>query len=119
MFSAFSTYNIFNIQWVYWGVTPSQIDPLGQNRNLKEPQKLSYLLVGVRPVKAQEKVRGLAVQEEVGCPEWDGEALDGVAEVKRGPEVLGISICKDVLQGKEESSEQSLAAPKHPFPSRV
>lgn len=58
------------------------------------------------------------MQEEVGCPEWDGEALDGVAEVKRGPEVLGISICKDVLQGKEESSEQSLAAPQTPLPQQ-
>lgn len=60
--------------------------------------KLSYLLVGVRPVKAQEKVSSLTMQKEITCPEWDGKALDRVAEVKRDPEVLGISICKDVLQ---------------------
>ena len=58
------------------------------------------------------------MQEEVSCPEWDGEAFNGVAEVKRGPEVLGISICKDVLQGKEESSGQSLAAPQTPLPQQ-
>lgn len=54
----------------------------------------------MRPVKAQDKVGGLTVQEEVSCPEWDGKALDSVAEVKRDPQVLGISICKDVLQEK-------------------
>lgn len=37
------------------------------------------------------------MQKEIGCPEWDGKALDSVAEVERDPEVLGISICKDVL----------------------
>lgn len=65
-------------------------------------QKLSYLLVGVRPVKAQEKVGGLTVQKEIRCPEWDGEAMDSIAKVKRDPEVLCISICKDVLQEKRD-----------------
>lgn len=63
-------------------------------------RKLSYLLVGVRPVIAQEEVGGLTVQKEVSCPERDGEAFDSAAEVKRDPEVLGISIYKDVLQEK-------------------
>lgn len=63
---------------------------------------LSYLLVGVRPVEAQEEVGGLAVQEEIGCPERDGKASDGVAEVERDPEVLGVCICEDVLQRKEQ-----------------
>lgn len=97
-------------------VTQRTGEPPGQNRNLWKHHltafpKLSYLLVGVRPVKAQEKVGGLAVQEEVGCPEWDGEALDGVAKVKRGPQVLGISICKNVLRGKERGSEQAWPGP--------
>lgn len=65
-------------------------------------QKLSYLLVGVRPVKAQEKVGGLTVQQEISCPEWDGKALESTAKVKRDPQVLGISICKDVLQEKRD-----------------
>lgn len=83
-------------------------------------QKLSYLLVGVRPVKAQEEVGGLTMQEEVGCPEWDGEALDGVAEVKRGPEVLGISVCKDVLQGKGGALRAGPGwTPQHPDPDGV
>lgn len=72
-------------------------------------QKLSYLLVGVRPVKAQEKVGGLTVQQEISCPEWDGKPLESTAKVKRDPQVLGVSICKDVLQEKEISSEQNLA----------
>ena len=97
-------------------VTQRTGEPPGQNRNLWKHHltafpKLSYMLVGVRPVKAQEKVGGLAVQEEVGCPEWDGEALDGVAKVKRGPQVLGISICKNVLRGKERGSEQAWPGP--------
>lgn len=79
-------------------------------------QKLSYLLVGVRPVKAQEEVGGLTMQKEVGCPEWDGEALDGVAEVKRGPEVLGISVCKDVLQGKGGAQSRAWLDPPTPRP---
>lgn len=65
-------------------------------------QKLSYLLVRVRPVKAQEKVGGLTMQKEISCPEWDGKALNSVAEVKRDPEVLSISIRKDVLQEKRD-----------------
>ena len=90
-------------------VTQRTGKPPRQNRNLWKHYltvfpKLSYLLVGVRPVKAQEKVGGLAVQEEVGCPERDREALDGVAEVERGPEVLSISICENVLRGKERGS---------------
>lgn len=40
------------------------------------------------------------MEEEISCPEWDGKAMDGTAEVKCDPEVLGISICKDVLQKK-------------------
>lgn len=88
-------------------VTQRPHDPHGQSRKLEKPhltmfQKLPYLLVGVRPVKAQEKVGGLAMQQEVGGPEWDGKALEGVAEVKRDPEVLGISICKDVLQEEKK-----------------
>lgn len=97
-------------------VTQRTGEPPGQNRNLWKHYltvflKLSYLLVGVRPVKAQEKVGGLAVQEEVGCPERDREALDGVAEVERGPEVLSISICENVLRGKERGSEQAWPGP--------
>lgn len=100
-------------------VTQRPHDPHGQSRKLEKPhltmfQKLPYLLVGVRPVKAQEKVGGLAMQQEVGGPEWDGKALEGVAEVKRDPEVLGISICKDVLQEekkKKASSEQTWPGP--------
>lgn len=65
-------------------------------------QKLSYLLVRVRPVKAQEKVGGLTMQKKISCPEWDGKALNSVAEVKRDPEVLSISIRKDVLQEKRD-----------------
>lgn len=37
------------------------------------------------------------MQEEIGGPERDGKALDSVAEVKRDPEVLGVSVRKDVL----------------------
>lgn len=40
------------------------------------------------------------MEEEVSSPERDGKAMNGVAKVKCDPEVLGISICKDVLQGK-------------------
>lgn len=91
-------------------------NPHGQEQKTREAgfQKLPYLLVGVRPVKAQEKVGGLAVQEEICCPERDGKALDSVAEVKRDPEVLGVSICKDVLQ--EKKGELSA---RHPVSSRV
>ena len=97
-------------------VTQRAGEPPWQNRSLWKHHltvfpKLSYLLVGVRPVKAQEKVGGLAVQKEVGCPEWNGEALDGVAEVERGPEVLGVSICENVLRGKERGSEQAWPGP--------
>lgn len=60
--------------------------------------EVSYLLVGVRSVKAQEEVGGFAMEEEVSSPEWDGEAMDSAAEVKCDPQVLGISIYKDVLQ---------------------
>lgn len=78
-------------------------NPHWQEQKTREAgfKKLPYLFVGVRPVKAQEKVGGLAVQEEISCPKRDGKALDSVAEVKRDPEVLGISICKDVLQKKK------------------
>lgn len=38
------------------------------------------------------------MEEEVSSPEWDGEAMDSAAEVKCDPQVLGISIYKDVLQ---------------------
>lgn len=80
-------------------------------------QKLPYLLVGVRPVKAQEKVGGLAVQEEIGCPERDGKALDSVAEVKRDPEVLGVSIRKDVLWERKGKLRAGPArAAQHPTP---
>lgn len=72
---------------------------------LAVPQKPPYLLVGVRPVKAQEQVGGPAMQKEIRGPERDGEALDGVAEVERDPEVLGIRVRKDVLQ--ERSWAQS------------
>lgn len=55
------------------------------------------------------------MQEEVSCPEWDGKALDSVAEVKRDPQVLGVSICKDVLQEKRgELMEQPASATQHP-----
>lgn len=60
--------------------------------------EVSYLLVGVRSVKAQEEVGGFAMEEEVSSPERDGEAMDSAAEVKCDPQVLGISIYKDVLQ---------------------
>lgn len=60
--------------------------------------EVSYLLVGVRSVKAQEEVGGFAMEEEVSSPEWDGEAMDSAAEVKCDPQVLRISIYKDVLQ---------------------
>lgn len=36
------------------------------------------------------------MKEEISRPEWDGEAMDRAAEVKRDPEVSGISIHKDV-----------------------
>lgn len=76
----------------------------------------SYLLIGVRPVKAQEEVGSFEVEEEVSCPEWDGEAVDSAAEVKCDPEVLSISIYKDVLQERtdnlREASGQSHQAPK-------
>lgn len=92
-------------------VTQRTPKPDGAEQKIREAhltvfQKLPYLLVGVRPVKAQEKVGGLAMQEEVSCPEWDGEALNGVAEVKCDPEVLGISIYEDVLQeGKKKKGK--------------
>lgn len=60
----------------------------------------SYLLVGVRPVKAQEEVGGLAVEEEISRPERNGEAMNSTAEVKGDPEVLGVGIYKDVLQDR-------------------
>lgn len=37
--------------------------------------------------------------------------MNGVAEVKRGPEVLGISICENVLRRKERGSEQAWPGP--------
>lgn len=91
-------------------VTQRTPNPQGQNRKLEKPhltvfQELSYLLVGVRPVKAQEEVGGLAMQKEISCPERDGKALEGVAEVKGDPEVLGISVCKDVLQEKNRRAQ--------------
>lgn len=88
--------------------------PVENPRNLR-PQKLSYLLVGVRPVEAQEEVGGLTVEEEISCPEWDRKAMDRVAEVKCDPEVLGISICKDVLQ--EKTGTQSSTRPEPPSAS--
>lgn len=77
-----------------------------QGRNPAEPRRavlrtLSYLLVGVRPIEAQEEVGGCAVQEQIGCPEWDGKASDGATEVERDPEVLRVGVCEDVLQRKE------------------
>lgn len=86
-----------------------------QRRSLAEPRPvtshtLSYLLVGVRPVEAQEEVGGLAVQEEIGCPERDGKASDGVAEVECDPEVLGVRICEDVLQRREQLERAGGAA---------
>lgn len=70
-----------------------------------------YLLVGVRSVEAQEKVRSLSVEQEVSCPEWDGKAMDGIAEVECDPEVLNVSICKDVLRREQRSSQQVPAGP--------
>lgn len=69
----------------------------------------------MRPVKAQEEVGGLAVEEEISCPERNGEAMNGAAEVKRDPEVLGVSIYKDVLQDRTGSvwSEPSDRSPDH------
>lgn len=55
------------------------------------------------------------MQKEVRGPERDGKALDGVAEVERDPEVLGIGVCKDVLQ--ERSWAQSGAWPGTGTPS--
>lgn len=54
----------------------------------------------MRPVKTQEEVGGLAVEEKISCPEGNGEAMNSAAEVKCDPEVLGISIYKDVLQDR-------------------
>lgn len=75
--------------------------------------EVSYLLVGVRSVKAQEEVGGFAVEEEVSSPEWDGEAMDSAAEVKGDPQVLGISIYKDVLQ-ERTGKVRATARQSHP-----
>lgn len=66
----------------------------------------------MRPVEAQEEVGVPAVQEEVCCSEGNGEALDGVAEVRGDPEVRGEGVHEDVLgvegqTGEKGRSEQS------------
>lgn len=71
-------------------------------------RRLSYLLVGVRPVEAQEKVGGFTMQKEISGPEWDGKAMDGVAKVKCDPDVLGISVCKDILREKTDKLRTAL-----------
>ena len=48
---------------------------------------LGYLFVGVEAVVAQHQVGLLAVEQQVGGSEGQGEALHRLAEVKRVPQV--------------------------------
>lgn len=65
-----------------------------------------HLLVGVGLVKAQEQVWDPAVQEQIRSSEGDGEALDGVAEVRREPEVLSVGVDEDVLRKGRTRSDK-------------
>ena len=54
------------------------------------------------------------MEEEISRPEWDGEAMDSAAEVKRDPEVLGVSIHKDVLQDRTGNLRAVSGTPEPP-----
>ena len=60
-----------------------------------------YLFVGVEVVVAQHQVGLLAVQEEVGGPEGQREALHRLAEVKCVPQVRVGDVCKQVLKASK------------------